>query len=320
MNTTGVVYIGIDVSKETLDVNAGGLGAMRIKNSPADIRKALGALARKAADAGLAPHVCHESTGAYTDALAGACRAAGMPRSVLNPYKVALFARAVAHAKTDRIDAAVIRRYAEANPPAPTVDPRPAVAKLRALTRTRDKLVRTAGRIRPALKTVADPDAAKALRQALAAVDKAVAALDARIAEAAAADPETAGLVKALTAIDGIGALTAAKVLGGMPGLGTLGRRKAPALAGLAPRTRESGTWKGKARTGGGRGHVREALYMPALTAATRKGPLTAFYVRLTAAGKPAKVALTAVMRKLICRMDAVAAGYYARFKKPAQD
>jgi transposase len=112
--------------------------------------------------------------------------------------------------------------------------------------------------------------------------------------------------VQRLEEITGVGSVTALGVLAELPELGTLNRGQAAALAGLAPHPRESGQWQGRRRIGGGRAAVRRTLYMAALVAAHRPGPLQEFYQRLRAAGKPAKVALTAVMRKLIILMNHV--------------
>ena len=110
--------------------------------------------------------------------------------------------------------------------------------------------------------------------------------------------------VQKLEAITGVGTITALGVLAELPELGTLNRRQAAALAGLAPHPRESGQWHGRRSIGGGRAPVRRALYMAALVAAHSNRQLKEFYQRLRAAGKPAKVALTAVMRKLIVLMN----------------
>jgi len=110
--------------------------------------------------------------------------------------------------------------------------------------------------------------------------------------------------VQKLEAITGVGAITALSVLAELPELGTLSRRQAAALAGLAPHPRESGQWHGRRSIGGGRVPVRCALYMAALVAARANRQLKVFYQRLRSAGKPAKVALTAVMRKLIVLMN----------------
>ena len=316
MKETGVVYIGIDVSKETLDIDAGGLGARKAANTAAGVRKALAALMRKAG-AGAPPHVCMEATGAYIRTLAEGCQSMGLPCSILNPHKVALFARSLSHAKTDRIDASIIRRYAEEKRPAPTPAPREALSKIDDLLLAREALVKANAALRQVLATLRHPAAAAPLRAAAAANEKRIEGYGRLIAEAVNADAQTAGLAAALTAVKGVGRLTAAKVAAWMPEIGTLGRRGAAPLAGLAPHTRESGKWKGRAVTGGGRKCVRDALFMPATSARRHDPHMRRFYEGLIARGKPYKVALTAVMRRLICNLDRVAREYYARGGNP---
>jgi len=104
----------------------------------------------------------------------------------------------------------------------------------------------------------------------------------------------------------GVGRQTAWSVLAELPELGRLGRRQAASLAGLAPHPRESGTWKGRRRIGGGRPAVRKGLYMAALAAIRKNTRLKTFYLRLRAAGKPPKVAITAVMRKLLLLLNSI--------------
>ena len=314
MKDTQVVYIGIDVSKDTLDIDAGRLGAAKVANAPAEIRGELKALAKKAQ--GRALHACLESTGRLGDALVAECRRAGVACSVLNPYKVACFAKSVAHAKTDALDAAVIRRYAETRRPEPSPAPSEAAAALDALLVLREALVKAGVVLKAALDAAKAPAAAKPMRRAVACNGKRIAEYDRLIAGAVAADAETAGLVAALASVKGVGTLTAAKVAAWMPEIGTLGRRKAAALAGLAPRTRESGKWKGVARIGGGRKGVRNALFMPATVARIHDPHMRRAFEALTARGKPYKVALSAVMRMLLCRLDSVARDYRAKLKE----
>ena len=311
MRQDGVVYIGVDVSKDTLDIDAGDLGASRIRNAPADIRRALAALARKA-DPGTRPHVCFEHTGPYTAALAAACQAQALPHSILNPYKVSCFAKAVASAKTDRIDAAVIRRFAESGEPEPAPPPSKARAGLDELIAARDLAVRGLAACRALLATLTSPCAIRRVRRDIAAAGRSVAGYGRLIGEAVAADGELAGLTAALETVKGVGALTAARLAAWMPELGALGRRRAAKLAGLAPYTRQSGKWKGHTWIGGGRKRVRDALFMPATVARTHDPHLRRIYDGLRARGKPYKVAMTAVMRRFICHLDAVARAYYA--------
>jgi transposase len=317
MRQADVAYIGIDVSKETLDFDAGDLGILQTANTPAQIRQALRGIARKAAGRPL--QACFESTGPYTRDLAAECRRAGLPLSVLPPSRVACFARSLSLAKTDRIDASLIRRYAEVRRPAPTPEPGKARLALGALLNVRGRTVRDIAERRCMAAALAgSPAAAKPQRQAIAFLKKQLAACDRLIAEAVKADAELAGLTAALAGGKGVGALTAATVAAAIPEIGTLDRRKAAALAGLAPRTRESGKWKGRARIGGGRKRVRDALFMPATVAIRHSPEMRGLHARLTAKGKPCKVALAAVMRRLLCRLDSVARDYHARRGQPA--
>jgi len=314
MKDREVVYIGIDVSKETLDIDAGEYGVRKIENTSAKIRPALAAIARKA---DTPPQVCFES-GAYLARLMAECQGQGIAYSVLNPCKVSYFARSIAPAKTDALDARAIRLYAEITRPAPRPPPRPMLTPLRELVRVRGTLKKHIGALHPTLETVTDPDATQFIRSSMAFLEKKVEKCDRLIAEVVKADEEMSGLVDALSGVKGVGTLTAIQMVARMPELGTLGRRKAAALAGLAPRTRESGQWQGKSFIGGGRKEVRTALFMSA-TVATRHNPeMKALYERLKATGKPHKVALTAVMRRLLCHLDSVARNYHAQRKTTA--
>jgi len=317
MKTAEVVYVGIDVSKETLDIDAGELGVTRVANTPLDVRKALAAIARRA-QAGKAPQVCFESTGPYTGALIAECQVMGLPYSILNPYKVKHFAKSITQVKTDAMDARIIRLYSEVRRPAPTPVPHKALAELDTLVLAREAVMRSVIALRSTLETLNGTHAEKPMRRIIAFNEKKIAEYDGLLAEAVKKDAEVSGLVGALSAVKGVGTLTAAKVVSGMPEIGRLGRRKAAALAGLAPHTRESGQFKGKSRIGGGRKQVRDALFMPATVAIRYNPEMKRIHAHLMAKGKPYKVALTAVMRRLICHLDSVAKDYYARRKEIA--
>ena len=320
MKKREVAYIGIDVSKETLDIDAGEFGgAMKIKNTLADIRKALKAIAGKAKKTPhVCLHVCFESTGRYGDELALACRASGTAYSVLNPYKVACFAKAIAHAKTDALDAALIRSYAQVRKPEPAPPPSKGVAELDKLLLLRDALVNATVLLRAVLSSVPRAAVDKPVRAAIAFNNKQIKEYDRLIAETVKADAELSGLSDALCAVKGIGTLTAAKLAAWLPEIGTLGRRRAAALVGLAPRTRESGKWKGLSKIGGGRKAVRDALFMPATSARRHDPHMKAAYDKLIAKGKLQKVAQAAAMRMLICHLESVAKNYREkRARKP---
>jgi transposase len=143
-------------------------------------------------------------------------------------------------------------------------------------------------------------------RQRLEQIGRHIEALDAGIAELIAAEAALARRHQILTSIAAVGTLTANQLIATMPELGSLENKQAAALAGLAPIARQSGQWKGKSFIRGGRANVRQALYMPALVAARYNPDLKAKYQQLVTAGKPAKIAITAVMRKLVVTANAL--------------
>ncbi|HKR25546.1 MAG TPA: transposase, partial [Allosphingosinicella sp.] len=143
-------------------------------------------------------------------------------------------------------------------------------------------------------------------RQRLDQIARHIAALDAQIAAIIAADKNLARRHQILTSINSLGTLTANQLIATMPELGSLDNKQAASLAGLAPVARQSGQWKGKAFIRGGRVNVRQALYMPALVAARFNPDLKTKYQQLIIAGKPTKVAITAVMRKLVVTANAL--------------
>jgi transposase len=315
MKDAEVAYIGIDVSKETLDIDAGELGVTRIANTPLQVRKTLTLLIREA-QAERPLQVRFESTGPYTGALIAECQVMGLPCSVLNPCKVRHFAMSVASAKTDAIDARLIRLYSEVKHPQPMQAPRKALAELDRLVLAREAVMKNIIALRGVLETLKGSCAAKPAQRIIAFCEKKIAEYDRLIAETVDTDAEVSGLAGALGTVKGIGELTAAKIIAGMPELGKLGRRKAAALAGLAPRTCESGKFKGKSRIGGGRRQVRNALFMPAAVAIRHNPEMKRLHEHLMAKGKPYKVALSAVMRRLLCHLESVAKNYYAKRKE----
>jgi transposase len=319
MKQADVVHIGIDVAKDSLCISTGAHGAVTVPTTPAQIRKALRAAAREAGGRPL--HVCFEATGPYTRALAAECRAAGIAHSVLNPHLVRCFAKSMGAAKTDPVDAEMIRRYAGEKRPAPAPEPREAQQRVRRLVTARDAVVKGARSLASVLETLGDTPEGRRIRLAVRHLERQAAALEAEVAGALEADAETAGLAAALSAVKGVGTLTAAAVIAHAPEVGTLGRRGAARLAGLAPVTQKSGPWVGRAKIEGGRKGLRDALYMPATSARRHNPGVRRFYDRLRAAGKPQKVAQAAVMRKLFCHLDAVARAYYAGLGRtpPAQ-
>ena len=313
MNAPQTVYIGVDVSKDSLRFDIPNLLVGEVPNTASKIKTALGKLQKKAGE-GNVLHICLEATGPYGELLVGECHQAGIRVSVVNPAKVRLFAKAISEsAKTDPIDARVIRLFAQARQPHPTPPPNKAEVLLRKLVLAREALTKSSTELCGTLEGVEGSEAGKILKKTIASIEKQIAKLETRIKETLQSDEKLSGLSEVLCEIKGVGTITAAAVLAYVPEIGTLGRRQAAALAGLAPYTRDSGRFKGKTFISGGRRQVRRALFMPA-TVGRRCNPVfKAVYERLIEKGKPYKVALTAVMRRLFCYMDAVAAKWLAQ-------
>jgi transposase len=304
MNTlpekTQTVHAGLDIAKATLQLHLQGR-QQPLPNTAAghtQLLKLLRALS--------GVQVVCEATGGYERAVVAALHAAEVPVSVVNPARVRHFAQAQGrHAKNDPIDAAVLTAFGQAMNPKPTPVPDAALAELRELVRWRqhlkEQLVATGNRSEHAATPFVTRAQAKLVKQ-LAAHVKAV---ETELTAALQRMPAWQAQIRKLAELDGVGTLTAVATLSQMPELGKIGRREAAALAGLAPWTRQSGPWEGQRHIGGGRAEVRRALYMAAVSVARMKHTvLGKFYERLRAAGKPAKVALTAVMRKLLLQMN----------------
>lgn len=305
-NTTAImnqnltpVYAGLDIAKASLQLHLQGR-AYDLNNTTGGHTQLT---KRLAAIPGV--HVICEATGGYERAVVAALQAAAIPVSVINPARVRQFARASGElAKTDPIDAAMLTAFGQAFTPEPT-PPRTAVEiKMAALVSRRAQLLELHVAERQRADTCTEPALCKLFTAWLRQMEKQIAKVEALLEELLAEQATLAHHVQRLDEITGVGRITAVTVLATMPELGQLNRRQAAALAGLSPYNRDSGQWAGKRCISGGRAEVRRALYMAALSASRSNHLLKPFYERLIAAGKPAKVALTAVMRKLIVLMN----------------
>ena len=293
------VYAGLDIAKASLQLHL----QSQFFDLPNTAAGQAQLIKRLAAIPGL--HVICEATGGYERAGVAALHAAAMPVSVLNPARVRQFARASGElAKTDPIDAAVRTAFGQAFAPEPTPARTASELKLAALVTRRVQLLELRVAEAQRADTCADLDLCQLFTPWLAQMEKQIAKVEALIEALLKAQAPLADQVQRLDDILGVGRLTAVRVLATLPELGTLNRGQAAALAGLCPYNRDSGQWAGKRCIRGGRAEVCRALYMAALSASRSNHRLKPFYDRLIAAGKPAKVALTAVMRKLIAWMN----------------
>lgn len=299
----GSVFVGVDVSKDRLDVAFRPSGeAAGFANDPAGIAALLARLGAEPPEL-----VVLESTGGYEQDLAVALSAAGVPSRVIDPARARGFARSLGeHSKTDAIDARVLARFAEAVRPEARALADARTRELQALLDRRAQwlAMRTAELNR--LKQGPTEAVKKSLSEHITYINAQVAALEGEAAALVRAHPEWGPRGDVLKSIPGVGERTAQTLPGHLPELGKLSGKQIAALAGLAPRADDSGRRRGERSIRGGRKEVRSMLYMAALSAARYNPSLKALYRRLLEAGKKKKVALTAVARKLLTVANAV--------------
>jgi transposase len=302
------VTIGIDISKHTLDTHLYPQGlTQQFSNDPEGHRKLIAWAACKQPD-----HIIFEATGAYHRALEMALGKAGLPAVKINPLQARRFSEATGkRAKTDPVDAAMLARFGAALPPDiprardETIDRLAELfAARRALVKDKTAILnRHQGLTLALLKRQCD----QRLKQIEADID----AIDKECKSILTANKTLKTRFDILLSVPGLGLVTALALLIdmpelGTPELGTMDAKQAASLAGLAPVTRQSGTWRGKSVIQGGRAPLRQAIYMPALVALRFNPPLKQKYEALRKAGKPAKVAIVAIMRKIIVLANAL--------------
>ena len=297
------MFIGIDVSKERLDVCSRPSGkAWKVSNDEAGLSVLLGELSD------LKPTlVVMEPTGGFERPAAAALALAGIPLAVVNARQVRDFAKAVGKlAKTDAIDAAVLAQFAEAVRPEPRALPDEQTQALQAQITRRRQIVDMltaetnrmySARVEKLRKGIYEH--VKWLRTQLKEADDDI---DRHLRET----PIWREKDDLLQSVPGVGRVLARTLLAELPELGSLDRRKIAALVGVAPLNRDSGNSRGRRMTWGGRAGVRGPLYMAALVATKHNPIIRATYARLLAAGKAKKLALVACMRKLLVMLNAI--------------
>jgi len=296
-------FIGIDVAKAQLEF-AGRPGG---ETGPvANDERGISALVVRCQALVPTLLVC-EATGGYEAALVAALATAGRPVVIVNPRQVRDFAKATGQlAKTDAIDAQVLALFAERVRPEPRVLPDEAAEALHALLTRRRQLVEMLTAERNRL-LIARPTVRGDLQQHIRCLERRLRAADDELHTAVKDSPLWRVKDDLLQSVPGVGRVVSLTLLAELPELGRLSHKEIAALVGVAPLNRDSGTLHGKRLVYGGRAPVRAALYMAALVASKCNPVIRAFYQRLRAAGKPAKVALTACMRKLLTILNAVA-------------
>lgn len=299
------VFVGIDVSKDKVDVACRGPARF----TPVFERTApdLAELADELRRANVR-RVLLEASGGYERDVLDALHAVQLEIYLVQPLRARSFARSLGkYAKTDAIDAAVLAHMAEVAvdsdlPWQPREDD---VERLRALVQRRDHLVTHIDAETKRLRAARLDVVRSSIRRVLDVLNDEKRALEEQMTCLAERSDSIATRLQELMSVDGVGMVTATVLLAEVPELGTLSRNQAASLLGVAPITRESGKWSGHRYTAGGRKRARGALYMAALAATRWNAHLKAFYDRLVARGKPKKLALVAVMRKLIIHLNA---------------
>lgn len=296
------IYVGIDVSKDRLDVHV--RPAMERFHVP---RTDMGLEALIARLLELKPkYVALEATGGFERMVVAGLAVAHLPVVVLNPAQVRDFAKSLGkRAKTDSIDAAVIAHFVEATKPELRPTPDEATRELADLVTRHRQIVETIGQENQRGKII-QGGAKKSIERTIAALEKELEIIDADIDDRIKKSPIWREDEKLLVSVPGIGEKTARILLAHLPELGTLDRRKITALAGLAPYTKQSGAWRGKSFIAGGRTVIRCAMFVVALTAMRRNPVLSKVYNALVEKGKPKKVALVAIARRLLAMLNAI--------------
>lgn len=296
------LFVGVDVSSERLDVAT--WPSVEHVGFPND---ATGAAQLADWCRGRKPElVVMEATGRYEMEAALALAAAKVPVAIVNPRQVRDFARSTGLlAKTDRLDAVMLARFAEAVKPESRFVPDEARSELEALIVRRRQLLEMIVSERNRM-TLARPAIRHGIAEHIAWLKGQLDETDKEMRKRIRESPVWKQKEDLLRTIKGVGKVIAATLLARLPELGTLNRKQIAALVGVAPHARDSGAYRGRRSCWGGRADVRTALYMGALVAVRTNSDMKVFYERLVGAGKPKKVALVACMRKLLTIVNAI--------------
>jgi transposase len=297
------IFVGIDVAKDRLDVHVRPSGM--IFDVPRDGEGIANLVDRLRA---LAPGlIVMEATGGFEAIVASALAGAQLPLSVVNPRQIRDFARAAGRlAKTDRLDAEIIALYAERMRPDVRPLPDADARHLSELVARRRQIIEMMTMERNRRRALTSKRLMKSVDRLLVALQKELTGIETDLNDTIRGTPVWRETEELLTSVPGVGDKLARTLIADLPELGQLSRRQVAALVGVAPINRDSGTMRGRRTTWAGRAKVRATLYMAALVASRYNDVLKSFYQRLLQAGKPKKLALTAVMRKLLTILNAM--------------
>lgn len=295
-------FVGIDVSKRQLDISVGQDGEYwTAPNDEKGIRRIVERMRS------ISPSlIVVESTGGLEYSLVAMLYDAGLPIALVHPGRVREFAKSLGLlAKTDKLDAHVLARYAQAAHPAPTQLPSEAEQELSALMTRRRQVINMLTAEKNRLPSTR-PSLRKRVQEHIRWLKGELAALDGDIDNFIQQTPVLKDKQDLMADVPGVGPVTCATLLSDLPELGQLNRKQIAALVGVAPFNNDSGPRRGKRRIRGGRGHVRKALYMATISAIRCNPRIRAFYANLLTNGKVKKVAIVACMRKLLTILNAM--------------
>jgi len=302
MNIVPKIYVGVDVSKDNLDVHFYPMEeAFRVKNSMKGIQTLLGKL-----DEYEVEQVVFESSGSYENLLLKSLDAAGYNYWQVDPKRIKSFILGEGiKFKNDKNDAKMIALFAYKNQlPYKKVILTKQKRDLRDYSRRRSYLIDLVAKEKTKLKLPSQEAFKKGIESLIKFLEKQIKDLNEKIVEIITNDKELARKREIMESIPGVGKRSSSILLAEMPELGTIEDKEAAALLGAAPYTKDSGNYRGKARVGYGRARPRKVIYMAALTASRSNPILSEFYKKLLVVGKAKKVALVAIMRKLICLIN----------------
>ena len=295
---TATIFVGVDVSKATLDVyRPDTKELLKIENNDEAIIELCSHLEKKKRQV----MVVMEGTGGYEYLLVKHLTSHKLAAAVINPRRVRDFAKAIGlDAKTDPIDAKVISRYAEVVMPKPMATKSDHELKHSALVARRSQLLELINQENNRLKQSWDDDAKQSIRDVLELLKKQLKSIDSLLVQMLLTDTANKRKIEILQSVKGIGPVTISTLIAELSELGKLNRGEVAKLVGVAPINRDSGTKSGKRFIGGGRGQVRRVLYMATIVAIRHNVTIKAFYIQLKLKGKESKVAIVACMRKLV--------------------
>lgn len=303
MKDADSVFVGIDVSKDWLDIAV--LPSGEHSQVPYD-RRHVGSLVKRMTE--LRPvRIVLEATGGYEVLVAAAFSDAALPVCVINPRQSRDFAKATGElAKTDRVDAGILALFGQSIRPPLRPLPDAHARRLREIMNRRGQILEMLLAEKNRLQRTESKIVKASLRSHIRYLERQIEKTETALSDQIRASPAWQADVDLLVSVPGVGQLTATNLTILLPEIGTIGRRQIAKLVGVAPLSRDSGSRRGSRCIWGGRAQVRRILYMPTLVAIQRNPPISALYTRLIERGKPKKVAIVACMRKLLIISNAM--------------